>query len=466
MSLANFGLGTMPSRSSKTLLLRNAERLVTMDDSGAEIADGGLFARDGWIEQVGPTSALPTDADEVIDCRGTVVIPGLVNTHHHFYQTLTRTLAQDAELFDWLTELYPIWAKLTPIHVRVSTITALAELALSGCTTAFDHHYLWPNGASVDNQVEAARQVGIRFHVSRGSMSVGRSTGGLPPDSVVEDEDEVLADSARVVSRYHDPAPGAMIRVVLAPCSPFSVSPDLMKSSAELARSMEVRLHTHLAETRDEEEYCEQRFGMRPVEYARSVGWLGDDVWFAHAVHVSDQDIALMAANGAGVSHCPTSNMRLGSGVAPLNRYLEAEVPVGLGVDGSASNDSSHMLAEARQALLAARLARALERSEAPMLSARSVLAVATRGGAEVLGRTDIGSLTVGKAADIACFRTDGLAMAGVHDPVAGLVLTGPHQVDRLIVHGRSAVVDGDLVRLELGPHLEHHNRLASRLIN
>ncbi len=449
---------------SKTLLLRNAEMLVTMDDHGAEVADGGLFARDGWIERVGPTSELPATADEVIDCRGTVVIPGLVNTHHHFFQTLTRAMAQDAELFDWLVDLYPVWSNLTPEHVRVSTVTALAELALSGCTTAFDHHYFWPNGSILDDQVEAAQKVGIRFHVSRGSMSVGRSQGGLPPDEWVEDEDAILADCTAMVSRYQDPSPGAMIQVVIAPCSPFTVSPDLMRQSAALARFLGVRLHTHLAETLDEEQYCQELYGMNPVEYAEHVDWLGDDVWFAHAVHVSERDIAVMAATKTGVGHCPTSNMRLASGAAPLLRYLEAGVPMGLGVDGSASNDSSHMLAEARQALLAARLARALEGSKKPMLTARSALRLATRGGAEVLGRTDIGSLEVGKAADVACFRTDVISMAGVHDPVAGLVLSGPHQVDRLIVHGRSVVVDGQLVGLEVPPHLERHRLLARQL--
>lgn len=450
--------------SSKTLLLRNADRLVTMDDDDTEMVDGGLFARDGWIEQVGSTSSLPDTADEVIDCRGQVVIPGLVNTHHHFFQTLTRAMAQDAELFDWLVELYPVWSDLTPDHVRVSTVTALAELALSGCTTAFDHHYFWPNGSTLEDQVEAAEKVGIRFHVSRGSMSVGRSQGGLPPDEGVEDEEAILADCTRVVSRYHDSSPGAMTQVVIAPCSPFTVSPDLMRESAALARSLGVRLHTHLAETLDEERYCQELYGMKPVEYAEHVDWLGDDVWFAHAVHVSERDISVMAVTKTGVGHCPTSNMRLSSGAAPLMRYLESGVPVGLGVDGSASNDSSHMLAEARQALLAARLARAIEGSRAPMLTARSALRVATRGGAEVLGRTDIGSLEAGKAADIACFRTDGLAMAGAHDPVAALVLSGPYQADRLIVHGRTVVVEGQLADLEMGPHLETHRRLALHL--
>ena len=453
-------------RAGRTLLLRNAEKLVTMDDDGTEISEGGLFARDGWIEHVGPTAELPETADEVIDCRGRVLIPGLVNTHHHFFQTLTRTLAQDAELFDWLVELYPVWSRLTPEHVRVSTVTALAELALSGCTTAFDHHYFWINGASVDDQISSARRVGIRFHASRGSMSVGRSQGGLPPDEWVEDEDAILADCERAVAAHHDPAPGAMIRVVVAPCSPFTVSPDLMRRSAGLARSLGVGLHTHLAETLDEERYCRELFGMAPVEYAESVDWLGDDVWFAHAVHVSERDIAAMASTGTGVAHCPTSNMRLASGAAPLTRYLAAGVPVGLGVDGSASNDSSHMLAEARQALLAARLARALERSEAPMLTARAALRVATRGGAQVLGRTDIGSLEPGKAADVACFRTDVISMAGAHDPVAALALSGPHHVDRLIVQGRNVVVDGRLVGLDLAPHVERHRTLARRLVN
>lgn len=446
-----------------TLLLRNAAVLVTM--TGDEIAGGGLFARDGWIEQVGPSEALPATADDVIDCSGLVAIPGLVNAHHHFYQTLTRAMAQDSGLFDWLVELYPIWAGLTGEHVYTSTATALAELALSGCTTAFDHHYLWPAGTSLDQQVEAATQVGIRFHVSRGSMSVGTSAGGLPPDSVVEDEDLILADSARVVAEYHDPAPGAMTRVVLAPCSPFSVSRELMAASAELARSLGVRLHTHLAETTDEEAYCLERFGLRPVDYAESVGWLGEDVWFAHAVHLSDNDVSRMAASRTGAAHCPTSNMRLGSGIAPLTRFLDTGVPVGLGVDGSASNDSSDLLAEARQALLLARVARSLGRSDGPMISARATLAVATRGGAEVLGRSDIGTLEAGKAADVACYRVDDVTMAGAADLVAALVLTGPHRVDRLVVHGRSVVVDGRLVGLDLPAHLERHRRLARSLL-
>lgn len=447
-----------------SLLLRNARVLVTMDGQRREIAGGGIFARDGWIEQVGPSDRLPDTADEVIDCTDRVVIPGLVNTHHHFYQTLTRARAQDAELFGWLVELYPVWARIGPDHVRVATTTALVELAMSGCTTAFDHHYLWPPGTSVDDQIEGAAPVGIRFHVARGSMSLGESQGGLPPDSVVEAEDEILADSQRVVEAFHDPVPGAMTRVVLAPCSPFSVTTDLMHQSAELARSLGVRLHTHLAETRDEEAFCLERFGRRPVDYAESVGWLGPDVWFAHAVHLDAADIAAMAASGTGAAHCPTSNMRLSSGIAPLDRFLDAGVPVGLGVDGSASNDASHMLAEARQALLVSRVARAVASAATAMITARQVLEVATRGGAAVLGRDDIGSLEVGKAADVAVFRLDDVSMAGVADPVAGLVLSGPLRADRVVVHGRTVIEDGRPGRLDLETHVAEHRRLAGQL--
>ncbi|HJR91495.1 MAG TPA: amidohydrolase family protein, partial [Acidimicrobiia bacterium] len=322
-----------------TLLLRHAEVLATM--TGDEIRDGALLARDGWIEAVGPTADLPDTADEVVDMSGHVVLPGLVNTHHHLYQTLTRVVpaAQDAGLFDWLTTLYPIWGRMTPDHVRVATTLGLAELALSGCTTAFDHHYLWPNGARVDDQVEGAAPVGIRFHVSRGSMSLGESEGGLPPDSVVEDEEAILEDTARVVSEFHDAAPGSMLQVVVAPCSPFSVTTDLMSRSARLARDLGVRLHTHLAETADEEAFCLERFGAPPVDYASSVGWEGADVWYAHAVHVDAGALAKIAAAGTGVAHCPTSNMRLASGIAPVAGYLDAGIPVGIGVDGSASND-------------------------------------------------------------------------------------------------------------------------------
>ncbi len=447
-----------------SLLVRHADLLATMDDAETEILDGGFYAVDGWIRQVGPSSELPDRADEVIDARGRVVVPGLVNTHHHFYQTLTRTRAQNSELFDWLVELYPMWGRLTSDHVRVSTTTALAELALSGCTTAFDHHYLWPAGTSVSDQIDGSRSVPIRFHAARGSMSVGESDGGLPPDSVVESERRILDDSEEMVGRFHDPSPGAMVRVVLAPCSPFSVSTDLMRESAELARDLGVRLHTHLAETRDEEEYCLDRFGLRPVDYAESVGWLGEDVWFAHAVHLSTPDTSKLAHSRTGVSHCPTSNMRLASGIAPLARFIELGVPVGLGVDGAASNDGSDLLAEARQALLVSRVARAVETSDRPMTTARQVLRAATRGGAEVLGRDDIGVIEPGRAADAAIFSVDDVAMAGVSDPLAALVFCAPQRVETSLVHGRQVVEGGAIVGLDLPLHLERHRSLARSL--
>jgi cytosine/adenosine deaminase-related metal-dependent hydrolase len=457
-----------------TLLLRHAEVLVTMDPERREIGDGGLFAEDGWITQVGPTAELPRSADRVLDLSGHVVVPGLVNTHHHLYQTLTRAVppAQDAPLFHWLRTLYPIWARMTPHDVTVATQVGLAELALSGCTTAFDHHYLWPHGSRLDDQVEAAAAVGIRFHGSRGSMSLGESQGGLPPDEVVEDEDAILADCERVLSAYHDPSPGSMTQVVLAPCSPFSVTPQLMRDTADLARRRRVRLHTHLAETRDEEGFCLQRFGHRPVAYAEELGWLGDDVWFGHAVHVGDDEIEVLAATATGVAHCPTSNMRLASGIAPLTRYLAAGVPVGLGVDGSASNDSSQMLAEVRQAMLLARLATAPglqspQTEEQPtLLSARSALELGTLGGARVLGRGDIGSLEEGRAADFLAVDLDRLSFAGaVHDPVAALVFCAPAWVDHLYVQGQPVVEDGNLTTLDVERLVATHNHAARRLL-
>jgi cytosine/adenosine deaminase-related metal-dependent hydrolase len=449
-----------------TLLLRHAEVLATMD--GSEIPDGALLARDGWIEAVGPTSDLPETADEVVDLAGHVVLPGLVNTHHHLYQTLTRVVpgVQDAGLFDWLTTLYPIWGRMTPDHVRVATTLGLAELALSGCTTAFDHHYLWPNGSRLDDQVEGAQPVGIRFHVSRGSMSLGESEGGLPPDSVVEDEDHIIEDSARVVADFHDPGPGAMLRVVVAPCSPFSVTTDLMRRSAELARELGVGLHTHLAETADEEAYCLDRFGARPVDYAASVGWAGDDVWYAHAVHVDLETVARMAAAGTGVAHCPTSNMRLASGIAPVAQYRAAGVPVGLGVDGSASNDSSQMLAEVRQALLLARLATAPGVGAGDQMTARSALTMATTGGAEVLGRDDVGRLAPGMAADIVAVDLDRVEYSGaLHDPLAALVFCGVGRVDHSWVGGQRVVDQGRLVGVDEDELVRAHNRLATALV-
>src|SRR5574340_1256971 len=358
-----------------TLLIKNAY-VLTMDDHRREIPDGGFFVRDGFIEQVGTTRELPEQADEVTDLRGHVVAPGLINTHHHFYQTLTRAIpaAQNSNLFNWLKTLYPIWARMTPQDIYISTKTALAALAVSGCTTASDHLYLFLNGSSLDDEIAAAQEMGMRLHASRGSMSLGESQGGLPPDSVVDSEEFILRDSVRLIERYHDPKPGAMVQIVLAPCSPFSVTGELMKQSAALARQYGVQLHTHLAETQDEEAFCLQRFGHRPVAYMESVDWLGPDVWFAHAVHIDKPEIGVFAHHGCGVAHCPSSNMRLASGIAPLTGYIKAGVKVGLGVDGSASNDGSHMLGEARQAMLLARLGAAPSLAGGPQMAARTAL--------------------------------------------------------------------------------------------
>jgi cytosine/adenosine deaminase-related metal-dependent hydrolase len=453
-----------------TLLVRNAEILVTMDPDRREIRGGGLFARDGFIEAVGPSDTLPAVADEVFDASGHLLLPGLINTHHHLYQTLTRAVpgAQDAGLFDWLKTLYPIWARMTPEDVDLATRTGLLELAHSGCTTAFDHHYLWPNGSAVSDQVAAAHEVGVRFHVSRGSMSLGESDGGLPPDSVVEDEDAILEDCAAVIDRFHDPSPGAMTRVVLAPCSPFSVTGDLMQRSVELAREKGVSLHTHLAETKDEEDFCIETFGARPVKYAEELGWAGPDVWYAHGVFIDDEEISRMAAAGTGVAHCPSSNMRLASGIAPVARYLEAGVNVGLGVDGSASNDGSNMLAEARQAMLLARLASSPELGSGPQMTARTALEMATLGGAAVLGRDDIGSLATGKCADFFTLDLSRLEYAGaLHDPVAAALLCAPVAASHTYVQGRAIVSGGECTCLLHEQHwIEEHNRAAARLVN
>ena len=457
-----------------TLLVRNATLLMTMDGQRREIKGGSLFARDGFIEQVGLAADLPAAADQILDLEGYLVLPGLVNTHHHFYQTLTRAVpaAQDANLFNWLKTLYPIWARMTAEDIRTSTQTAMSELALSGCTTASDHLYLFPNGSRLDDEIEAGREVGIRLHASRGSMSLGESKGGLPPDSVVDTEERILADSQRLIETYHDPKPGAMTRIVLAPCSPFSVTGDLMRESAVLAREYHVHLHTHLAETQDEEVFCQERFGYRPAGYMESVGWVGQDVWFAHAVYANPSEIQMFAHTGCGVAHCPSSNMRLASGIAPVAAYLKAGVKVGLGVDGSASNDGSHMLAEARQAMLLARLASALSGAslsspEAPaLMTARTALELATRGGAAVLGREDIGSLETGKCCDFAAFRLDHLAFAGgLHDPAAALVFCAPQEVDLLVVGGRIVVNERQLTTIDVPRLVERHNRAARRLL-
>jgi cytosine/adenosine deaminase-related metal-dependent hydrolase len=454
-----------------TLLAKNAEVLVTMDAARRELRGAGLFAADGFIRQVGVTEELPATADVVLDLRGQVVLPGLVNAHHHLNQTLTRALpaGQDAGLFDWLTAHYPAWTRISAEASRTSTLVGLAELLLSGCTTVFDHTYLFKNGNSVDVQVEAAREIGARFHASRGSMSVGRSKGGLPPDEAVEDEAAILRDSERVIDRFHDPRPGAMTRIALAPCAPFSVSADLLRESAALARDRGVRLHTHLAETLDEQRYTMERFGVRPVEWMDRLGWVADDVWFAHAVHVSDAEILRFAGAGCGVAHCPSSNMRLASGIAPVRRYGRAGVAVGLAVDGSASNDSSNMLLEARQAMLLARLELGLRPEGAvprgEWMGAREALELATLGGARVLGRDDIGSLEAGKCADFFSLALGAVEYAGaLHDPVAAIVFCAPTRARCTVVHGRVLVEDGRIATVDMDALLERHNRLAAAL--
>ncbi|HSI47586.1 MAG TPA: 8-oxoguanine deaminase [Ideonella sp.] len=491
-----------PAAPHRTLLIRNAELIATLDDQRRELRHASLLVQGRQIVALGSAEELrpwlPADGvDEEIDASGHIVIPGLVNTHHHMYQSLTRAIpaAQDAELFGWLRTLYPLWAGLTPEMIQVSTQVAMAELLLSGCTTSSDHLYLYPNGVKLDHSIEAAAEIGMRFHAARGSMSVGESAGGLPPDSLVENEAAILADTQRLIETYHDAGPLAMLRVVAAPCSPFSVSRELMRESARLARALGTRMHTHLAENDHDVAYSLAKFGMTPAQYAESLGWVGDDVWHAHCVKLDDAGIARFAATGTGVAHCPCSNMRLASGIAPVRRMLNAGVPVGLGVDGSASNDGAHMLGEARQALLLARVGRSLgpslspgrpktggvpsgDRSEATEgltfgcdhgpteMTARNVLEISTRGGARVLGRDDIGHLAPGMAADFALFdlRTLGLAGGAVHDPLGALLMCAPASAAWTVVNGRVVVREGQLCTLELGPLLARHNRLAQQL--
>jgi cytosine/adenosine deaminase-related metal-dependent hydrolase len=448
---------------ANTLLVHHAERLVTMDAGRREIADGAVFARDGVIEAVGPSDALPATADTVIDARDHVVMPGLVNTHHHMYQTLTRALGpvQDATLFPWLQGLYPVWARLTPEMLHASTQLAAAELLLSGCTTSSDHLYLFPNGCRLDDTLDAAAEAGIRFHAARGAMSVGASAGGLPPDEVVEDEDAILADTERLIARHHDAARFAMRRIVVAPCSPFSVSPRLMRESAALARRHGVHLHTHLAENDSDIAYTREQFGCTPAEYAEQLGWLGPDVWHAHCVKLDEAGIRRFAATGTGVAHCPGSNMRLGSGIAPIRAMRDAGVPVALAVDGSASNDSGHLLAELRLALLLQRVARG-----ADAMSAREVLEMGTLGGARVLGRDDIGALAPGMAADLIGVPLADVALAGADDPVAAMLLCQVPRVGFGVVGGRPVVRDGELQTLDLPALVHRHRRLARRLVD
>lgn len=458
-----------------TLILKNIDMLVTMDEQRREIQHTNIYIKDGFIQAIGDLNQMPETADQVLDLSGHIVFPGFVNTHHHFYQTLTRAVpkAQNANLFNWLVTLYPIWARMTPEDIRTSTQTALAELALSGCTTASDHLYLFPNGSKLDDEIEAGQEVGLRLHASRGSMSLGESAGGLPPDSVVDSEEDILKDSLRLIETYHDPNPGSMVQIVLAPCSPFSVTGDLMRQSAAMAREYGVQLHTHLAETKDEEDFCIEKFGHRPVAYMQEVDWIGGDVWFAHSVHVDEAEIKLYANTGCGVAHCPSSNMRLASGIAPIVHMLTSGVKVGLGVDGSASNDGSHLLAEARMAMLLARLDAGLggasrsDEGAPPLMTARQALEIATLGGAAVLGREDIGALAPGKCADLFAINLNRLDYAGaLHDPVAAALLCAPQTVDFNIVGGSIIVKDGKLVTIDVPNLVEKHNRAAQRLVN
>ena len=432
--------------------------VVTLDDAGTEYEDGWLLVDGGFVSAVG--HGVEPEADTRIDLSGAVVTPGLVNTHHHLYQTLTRARAQQADLFTWLRELYPVWSRIDAEAEYAAARTGLAELALSGCTTVFDHHYVFPRGRGglVEAEVQAARELGVRIVASRGSMDLGESDGGLPPDELVEEPDAVLAETERLAAELHEPGPGARVQLAVAPCSPFSVTGRLMEESAALARRLGLPLHTHLAETVEEEAYCRELYGCTPVEYLERLGWLADDVWCAHCVHLSDDDVARFGATGTGVAHCPTSNLRLGAGIAPVRVLLNSGVRVGLGVDGSASNERSDLFLEVKQSLLVAR-----GRGGPAALTARDALALGTRGGAAVLGRDDVGSLEAGKCADFAIWRVDGLELAGAQDPVAGLVLSAPHRVDRLVVGGEDVVRDGRLVRADEDEVAREHRRAAKR---
>ena len=448
-----------------TLLVKHIHTLVTMDDQRQEINDGALYIQDNVIQQVGPTEALPVTADEVVDFQGRyIVLPGLINTHHHFYQTLTRAVpaAQNCDLFTWLQTLYPIWANLTSDAIYASAQMAAAELMRSGCTTASDHLYIFPNDCTLDDEIRGIQEIGLRFHASRGSMSVGESQGGLPPDSLVEPEAAILKDSQRLIETYHDNSRHSMLRLVLAPCSPFSVSPDLMRESAALARTYPgVRLHTHLAENQSDVDYSLEKFGLRPGDYAESVGWLGDDVWHAHCVQLDDAAIQKFAQTHTGVAHCPCSNMRLASGIAPIRKLMAAGVPVSIGVDGAASNDATHLLQEARTAFL---LARVREQSAAA-ITARETLELATRGGATVLGRDDIGYLAPGMSADFIVFNLDTPAFVGSHhDVVAALIFCQPPSVDYSFINGRKVIDQGRLVTVQMEKLIETCNHLAGEL--
>ncbi len=439
------------------ILLKNADHILTMDDQRRELRGADILLRDGVIAAIGENL---TSRGETLSAKGCVLTPGLVNTHHHLYQTLTRAVpgGQDALLFGWLQTLYPIWSRFTPEAFFISAQVGLAELALSGCTLTSDHLYLYPNGARLEDTIHAAQEIGLRFHPTRGAMSIGESDGGLPPDSLVEREADILDDCIRVVDAFHNPAEGAMVRVGIAPCSPFSVSRELMRDAALLARDKGVMLHTHLAENDEDIRYSLANFGMRPGQYAEELGWTGPDVWHAHCVKLDSAEIGLFARSRTGVAHCPCSNCRLGSGIAPLRQMRDSGVPVGLGVDGSASNDMGNLMLEARQAMLLQRVA-----IGADAMSAREALEIATRGGADVLGRPDCGRLAVGKRADIALWDITGIDSAGSWDPAA-LVLAGPTRVRHLFVEGRQVVREGQIATLDMPRVIERQNAIARSL--
>jgi cytosine/adenosine deaminase-related metal-dependent hydrolase len=449
-----------------TLLVKNARMLITMDDQGRKYRNAGLFARGNLIEQIGPSEVLPNSADTVVDASNFVILPGLVNTHHHIFQSLFRAVpgAQDHGLFDWLARLLPMYGDVTEEAVYISSLTAMAEMILSGCTTSSDHLYLYPGGKTIDVQVRAAREIGLRFHATRGAISVGESQGGMTPDNLVQSEAEILGDCERILAAHHDPTPFSMIRIGLAPCTPFTVTKKLMRETAKLARSgCKVGLHTHVAETIDEEKYCLDQFDQRPAEYMQEVGWVGPDVWWAHSIFLNPAEIQMLAQTGTGVAHCPSSNMRLGSGVCPVREMLDAGVNVAIGVDGSASNDTGHLLNEARTAMLLQRVIKG-----ANAFSIEEGLQLATRGGAAVLGRADeIGSLQPGKAADFIGINLDTLSMAGgaVHDPAAALLLCHVDRVDLSVINGKVVVQDGKLLTIDTSLLVACHNALAAGIV-
>ncbi len=444
----------------RDIVIKNAQSVLTMDDERRELRAVDIHVRDGQIAAIGQGLRI-TKTTDVIDGSSCIVTPGLVNTHHHLYQTLTRAVpgGQDALLFGWLQTLYPIWAKFSPDHMRISALVGLAELALSGCTMSSDHLYLFPNGSRLDDTIAAAQEIGLRFFPTRGAMSIGQSLGGLPPDGLVEREEDILNDCIRVVDQFHDPNPSAMVRVGIAPCSPFSVSRELMRDAALLARDKGVYLHTHLAENDEDVSYSLEKFGCRPGQYAEDLGWTGPDVWHAHCVKLDAEEQTLFARTKTGVAHCPCSNCRLGSGIAPIRQMRDRGVPVGLGVDGSASNDAGNLILEARQAMLLQRVSKG-----ADAMSAREALEIATRGGADILGRPECGRIAIGKRADIAIWDANCLENAGSWDPAA-LLLAGPTKVKHLIVDGRMIVEDGQLLSVDLPRLIDHQRKLAEALV-